>query len=680
MDNENLTSLNSPYEDCRVADSAPAIGAHRGWPPRGLADLAVLPAPRHLQDMCVAERAGIAGCRACADVCPHDALRFTAAGPQIDADACRRCGACTAACPVGALDRSYLPDAELLGLVATAAATRPALLVLTCNHDASAGREVADGRVRLALPCIQLVSDDLLVFAVTHGAHAVRVEPGPACPHGPHVQPSRAVEAARAVLESRGWDGSRVEMTGSGRAVDPPHARGPELLSVMEPHGLRYERRMALLGALGTGTQSRGAPIAAGAVPWRRAVVDQRACTACGACAFVCPTGALVLGEGGTALYGREAACIGCELCSRACPEDALALLPTVPAANEPRLLARPDMASCHNCGQPLLPEPLIRKIEEKLARTDAVRRAAVRLCEHCKGAHLFEPACAAGPAPATTGGAAPHRAVSPPAGVGAPAQPSVESDVSRRSFLQMASTAALGAVALAGCAAAVEAEESKHRYGMVIDTRRCVGCNACVIACKAENKTPPGVNYMLVTNNTLGERPDDKPLFTAKPCFHCEKPPCVDVCPVSATFKRKQDGIVVVDYDRCIGCRYCQTACPYGARFFDFGENYAAETGAGAYRPPSPEYNQFRPRTDAASPIGNVRKCTFCMHLQDEKGEYDKNAGRWPACAKSCPSHAIHFGDFKNPDGDLSRLVRERQPVRIKDELGAEPNVVYLL
>jgi Fe-S-cluster-containing dehydrogenase component len=151
-------------------------------------------------------------------------------------------------------------------------------------------------------------------------------------------------------------------------------------------------------------------------------------------------------------------------------------------------------------------------------------------------------------------------------------------------------------------------------------------------------------------------------------------------VCPVSAAFKRTQDGIVVMDYDRCIGCRYCQTACPYGARFFDFGENYAAETADGVYRPPSPEYNQFRPRTDDASPIGNVRKCTFCMHLQDEHGEYDKAAGRWPACAKTCPGHAIHFGDFNEPGGDLARLVRERQPVRLKDELGAGPNVVYLL
>jgi molybdopterin-containing oxidoreductase family iron-sulfur binding subunit len=229
--------------------------------------------------------------------------------------------------------------------------------------------------------------------------------------------------------------------------------------------------------------------------------------------------------------------------------------------------------------------------------------------------------------------------------------------------------------------AAEAAPQARQYRYGMVIDTRRCVGCRACVVACKAENKTPPGVAYTVVLEGVLGNRPDDKPLFMTKPCFHCENPPCVDVCPVGATFKRRQDGIVVVDYDRCIGCRYCMTACPYGARYFDYGDNYAAQQpGSDFGSAPSPEYNQFRARQDGASPIGNVRKCTFCVHLQDERGRYNKEEGRWPACAKTCTGHAIFFGDFNDPESEVSQLLCQRQAVRLKEELGTNPNVYYLL
>lgn len=220
----------------------------------------------------------------------------------------------------------------------------------------------------------------------------------------------------------------------------------------------------------------------------------------------------------------------------------------------------------------------------------------------------------------------------------------------------------------------------TKRRYGMVIDTRRCVGCKACVVACKQENKTPEGVNYNVVVEDTR-ESPDDRPLWLTKPCFQCEHPPCVKVCPVSATYKREQDGIVVIDYDRCIGCRYCITACPYGARYFDFGDDYAhAEDGEAWADVPSPEYGQYRQHEEGSSPVGNVRKCTFCLHLQDENGEYDKEAGRWPACAKTCTGKAIHFGDFNDPDSEVSQLLRERQAIRLKEELGTEPNVYYLL
>jgi len=224
-------------------------------------------------------------------------------------------------------------------------------------------------------------------------------------------------------------------------------------------------------------------------------------------------------------------------------------------------------------------------------------------------------------------------------------------------------------------------AVKRKFRYGMVIDTRRCVGCRSCVLACKAENKTPSGVSYTVVFEEILENRPNDKPVFMTKPCFHCEHPPCTDVCPVSATFKRERDGIVVVDYERCIGCRYCMTACPYSARWFDFGENYPAiEQNTPWAQVPSPEYKQFRKRKNKQSPVGNVRKCTFCLHLQDEEGKYNKEEGRWPACAKTCTGKAIHFGDLNDPNSEVTVLLRERQYMRLKEELGTSPNCYYLI
>jgi len=262
---------------------------------------------------------------------------------------------------------------------------------------------------------------------------------------------------------------------------------------------------------------------------------------------------------------------------------------------------------------------------------------------------------------------------------------------VDRREMLERLAKLGAGSLAVAlasgsslapiGRAVASNSTSQKFRYGMVIDTKRCVGCKACMVACKAENKTPPGVSYTVVVENGFGERPGGRPLFLTKPCFHCNEPPCVKVCPVGATYKRKQDGIVVVDYDRCIGCRYCIVACPYQARYFDFGENYPAVTDKTAYAGvPSPEYRRFRTREEGKSPVGNVRKCTFCLHLQDADGGYDKASGRWPACAKTCTGHAIHFGDFNDPQSEVSLLLTQRQPVRLKEELGTEPNVYYLL
>jgi len=181
-------------------------------------------------------------------------------------------------------------------------------------------------------------------------------------------------------------------------------------------------------------------------------------------------------------------------------------------------------------------------------------------------------------------------------------------------------------------------------------------------------------------------EEPDakskvDKPLFLSKPCFHCENPPCIAVCPVDATYKRASDGIVVTNYDICEGIKKCIKACPYGARTFDTGKDYPAVAEKTAYtQVPSPEYNQFKPSEGDRSTKEKVRKCTFCLHLQDADGRYDKAAGRWPACAKTCTGHAIHFGDFNDPASDVSKLLKTRKAMRWKEELGTEPNVYYLV
>lgn len=210
----------------------------------------------------------------------------------------------------------------------------------------------------------------------------------------------------------------------------------------------------------------------------------------------------------------------------------------------------------------------------------------------------------------------------------------------------------------------------AKKRYGMAIDLRRCVGCEACTIACKQENHTPPGVAYAKVIKEEIGEYPYVRRRFLPVLCNHCENPPCVDVCPVGATWKREEDGIVVVDYDLCIGCRYCIAACPYGARYFDFGDNYH-EPMDEFERQPSPEYGEYRVRAPNTSPIGNVRKCTFCLHRLAR--------GEQPACVQTCMPRARIFGDLNDPESEISRLVAERRGFRLKEELGTEPSVYYL-
>ncbi len=212
------------------------------------------------------------------------------------------------------------------------------------------------------------------------------------------------------------------------------------------------------------------------------------------------------------------------------------------------------------------------------------------------------------------------------------------------------------------------------RRWIMVIDQQKCVGCIACTIACKAENHLPSGVVYRPVLEEEIGKYPHVSRRFTPRPCMQCDNPPCVPVCPVRATYKRP-DGVVEIDYDQCIGCRYCIPACPYVARYLDFGENYTDETPGGPQpyeTSASPEYGRSWTRKEGGSPIGNVRKCQFCLHRL--------NAGMLPACATTCIGAATYFGDANDPESLVSELIGSPRVMRLKAELGTEPKVYYLV
>ncbi len=219
----------------------------------------------------------------------------------------------------------------------------------------------------------------------------------------------------------------------------------------------------------------------------------------------------------------------------------------------------------------------------------------------------------------------------------------------------------------------ALQKPVDQRKWTMVIDLRKCIGCSACTVACKAENHLPPGVVYRPVIEEETGTYPNVTRRFLPRPCMQCDDPPCVSVCPVGATSKRP-DGIVVVDYNACIGCRYCITACPYGARYFDFGENYT--DGTPRKEPyeeaPSPEYGREWKRDRGKSPVGNVRKCQFCLHRL--------NAGMLPACVTTCVGAATYFGDKNDPDSFVNELITSGRAIRLKEEMGTDPKVYYLV
>jgi molybdopterin-containing oxidoreductase family iron-sulfur binding subunit len=215
----------------------------------------------------------------------------------------------------------------------------------------------------------------------------------------------------------------------------------------------------------------------------------------------------------------------------------------------------------------------------------------------------------------------------------------------------------------------------AQRKWVMVIDLQKCIGCQACTVSCVAENNLPPGVVYRRVIEEEIGEYPNVRKRFTPGPCMQCDNPPCVPVCPVGATYKRA-DGITVIDYEACIGCRYCVAACPYNSRTSDFGEFYGDGTPEvmDYETRPSFEYGKEWRRTPDGheSPMGNARKCQFCLHRIEN--------GLLPACVTTCLGGATYFGDYNDEQSLVHELVGSARMMRLKEELGTEPKTFYLV
>ncbi len=224
-------------------------------------------------------------------------------------------------------------------------------------------------------------------------------------------------------------------------------------------------------------------------------------------------------------------------------------------------------------------------------------------------------------------------------------------------------------------------------RYGMVIDLDRCTGCRACMEACKVENNTPQANFFMYVFRFEEGEYPNTRISFMPRPCMHCDNPPCVKVCPVGARYKRA-DGLVATDFDRCIGCRYCEVACPYGVNYFNWrspnkaqylnwGDSDLIQITNGTsppYKNPDldkPYGNEQRRIAGGGHLKGVVEKCTFCVHRVEK--------GLLPACVNTCPTFALRFGDLDDPKSEVSRLLQIKRHFRLLEEVGTRPRVFYV-
>jgi Fe-S-cluster-containing dehydrogenase component len=233
-----------------------------------------------------------------------------------------------------------------------------------------------------------------------------------------------------------------------------------------------------------------------------------------------------------------------------------------------------------------------------------------------------------------------------------------------------------------AGAGAA--AQDSEYKWGMVVDVDRCTGCQACVVACQAENNIPINEEQRFVEHRAKewirieryweGEYPNVKARFLPVLCQHCNNAPCEPVCPVYAIY-HSSDGLNVQVYNRCVGTRYCGNNCPYNVRFFNWWEPEWAE----------PLTSQLNPDVTVRSK-GLIEKCTFCIQRINRAKRETGRAGRQlrdgevqPACVQACPTDALVFGSWKDPNSRINRLAKDPRHYQLLENLGTEPAVVYL-
>ena len=220
--------------------------------------------------------------------------------------------------------------------------------------------------------------------------------------------------------------------------------------------------------------------------------------------------------------------------------------------------------------------------------------------------------------------------------------------DTNRRGFLSAMGRVSIGAAAtVAGAGQSAKAAtdpaatDPGPHWGMVVDLRKCIGCQACTVACIMENDVPEdSFRTHVSVYEVLQDRGDPAMVMLPRLCNHCDNPPCVPVCPVEATFKVEGTGEVLVDASRCVGCAYCVQACPYDARFI----NHETQT---------------------------ADKCTFCFHRT--------SAGLLPACVETCVGGARNFGDLNDPDSEVARMLRDNPVSVLRPEMHTNPNVYYI-